>query len=112
MRIFNPGRVLNLAIWGVLICGAASADTLYYAGSFVYDNNPNVNNGGFNNNAGSASASDNFNLPSNVSDSPSDIGGSETVLASANLASGSHHAHSYGNILITQTPGTTTSFYT
>ncbi len=94
------------------MCAAASAGTIFYAGSFVYDSNPNINNGGFNNNTGASSASDNFTLPSNVADSPSDPGGSEHVVTSANLAAGSLHAQSYGDILITQTPGSTTSFYT
>ncbi len=112
MRIFHPDTMMKLFAAGVLACGTISASTLYYAGSFVYDSNPNANNGGFNNNTGSSSASDTFTLPSNVADSPSDPGGTESVVTSANLAAGALHAQSSGNILITQTPGTTTSFFT
>ncbi len=112
MRILTSTTVLKLFLSSILSCGVLSAGTLFYAGSFVYDSNPDVNHGGFNNNAGAASASDRFNLPSNVSDSPSDIGGTENVVTSANLAAGSLHAQSYGDILITQGPGTTTSFFT
>jgi hypothetical protein len=112
MRSFSLANLSTLLSLGILICSVAPADTLYYAGSFVYDSNPNANHGGFHNNAGFASASDSFQLPSNVSNSPSDPGGVEHVVTSANLSAGSLHAQSDGSIFITQTPGSTTSFFT